>query len=327
MGRGRCCSCRVGATRPAGHWREVVARQWARATTVLLDDLEALDPDRWCVTSYDRLLADPRAEIERLCDFCELDWDDDLSGPLPLSRHTLDSPQPDKWRRNADELAPYWDEVREVALRAHDVFAAPPRIKPVHRPPSPNVTIAPEPPPRLRNEGAVQPTEPVSFESIHTGSFPELLNALDASLLVSTYQSGRVIVVRTDGDVLNTHFRMFQVPMGMAARAGELAIGGKAQVYRLPESAGAHRAARTPGQARCLLRVALDALDRRHPHPRHGVHRHELWAVNTRFSCLCTFDDQHSFVPRWRPPFVSGLAPEDRCHLNGMAIVDEAPRT
>jgi uncharacterized protein (TIGR03032 family) len=48
--------------------------------------------------------------------------------------------------------------------------------------------------------------------------------------------------------------------------------------------------------------------------------------VNTRFSALVTFDDAHSFVPRWRPPFVTALTPEDRCHLNGMAVVDDAPR-
>src|SRR5947207_1569830 len=39
----------------------------------------------------------------------------------------------------------------------------------------------------------------------------------------------------------------------------------------------------------------------------------ELWLVNTRFSCLCTLDREHSFVPRWRPPFISELTPEDRC--------------
>ena len=44
----------------------------------------------------------------------------------------------------------------------------------------------------------------------------------------------------------------------------------------------------------------------------------ELWAVATRFSCLVTFDDEHSFVPRWRPSFI-GSPPEDRCHLNGIA--------
>jgi uncharacterized protein (TIGR03032 family) len=45
-----------------------------------------------------------------------------------------------------------------------------------------------------------------------------------------------------------------------------------------------------------------------------------LWFVNTRFSCLCTLDRNHSFVPRWRPPFITALAPEDRCHLNGLAL-------
>ncbi|HVJ79573.1 MAG TPA: TIGR03032 family protein, partial [Planctomycetia bacterium] len=50
----------------------------------------------------------------------------------------------------------------------------------------------------------------------------------------------------------------------------------------------------------------------------------ELWAVNTRFSCLCTFDNHHSFVPRWKPAFISKLAAEDRCHMNGFAVKDGA---
>jgi uncharacterized protein (TIGR03032 family) len=52
----------------------------------------------------------------------------------------------------------------------------------------------------------------------------------------------------------------------------------------------------------------------------------ELWLVNTAFSCLCTLDNEHSFVPRWRPPFISSLSPQDRCHLNGLALVDGRPR-
>jgi uncharacterized protein (TIGR03032 family) len=48
--------------------------------------------------------------------------------------------------------------------------------------------------------------------------------------------------------------------------------------------------------------------------------------VNTRFGCLCTLDAEHSFYPRWRPPFVTAYAPEDRCHLNGLAMVDGRPR-
>jgi uncharacterized protein (TIGR03032 family) len=51
----------------------------------------------------------------------------------------------------------------------------------------------------------------------------------------------------------------------------------------------------------------------------------ELWIVATGFSCLATLDAAHSFVPRWRPPFVTALAAEDRCHLNGVAVVGDRP--
>jgi uncharacterized protein (TIGR03032 family) len=51
-----------------------------------------------------------------------------------------------------------------------------------------------------------------------------------------------------------------------------------------------------------------------------------LWLVNTAFSCLCTLDGRHSFVPRWRPPFISALAADDRCHLNGLALEEGKPK-
>jgi uncharacterized protein (TIGR03032 family) len=42
--------------------------------------------------------------------------------------------------------------------------------------------------------------------------------------------------------------------------------------------------------------------------------------VNTLFGCLATISETHSFVPLWKPPFISKLAAEDRCHLNGLAL-------
>jgi uncharacterized protein (TIGR03032 family) len=48
--------------------------------------------------------------------------------------------------------------------------------------------------------------------------------------------------------------------------------------------------------------------------------------VNTLFSCLATTSERHSFRPVWKPPFVGKLAAEDRCHLNGLAMEDGAPR-
>jgi len=52
----------------------------------------------------------------------------------------------------------------------------------------------------------------------------------------------------------------------------------------------------------------------------------QLWFVNTRFSCLATLDPEASFVPRWRPPFVTELEPSDRCHLNGLGMVGGRPK-
>jgi uncharacterized protein (TIGR03032 family) len=53
----------------------------------------------------------------------------------------------------------------------------------------------------------------------------------------------------------------------------------------------------------------------------------DLWFVNTRFSCLCRASDDFSFVPHWKPKFVIDLTPEDRCHLNGMAMRNGRPTT
>jgi uncharacterized protein (TIGR03032 family) len=170
--------------------------------------------------------------------------------------------------------------------------------------------------------------EPPPFTSSYTSNFPHLLRELGISLLVSTYQAGKLIVVRADGDELNTHFRSFASPMGVAYQpeTGRLAIGARHEVweFRNHESVAPKLSATQPHDAAFLPRRSHFSGDIR-------IHEigwigPELWAVNTRFSCLCTFDGEHSFVPRWRPPFISGLAPEDRCHLNGMCIVDGAPK-
>lgn len=47
--------------------------------------------------------------------------------------------------------------------------------------------------------------------------------------------------------------------------------------------------------------------------------------VNTLFGCLGTLSETHSFKPLWRPAFISKLAAEDRCHLNGLAMKDGQP--
>jgi uncharacterized protein (TIGR03032 family) len=48
--------------------------------------------------------------------------------------------------------------------------------------------------------------------------------------------------------------------------------------------------------------------------------------VATRFGCIGTLAERSSFTPIWRPPFLSKLAAEDRCHFNGLALADGRPR-
>ena len=176
-------------------------------------------------------------------------------------------------------------------------------------------------------ENGSQPEAPPpeqSFTSSHTSNFPNLLRELRISLLVSTYQAGKLIVVRADGDSLNTHFRDFYSPMGMAfdPATQRLALGTRHEVWHFfnqpavapkVKPVDKHDAAFLPRNCHISGDIRIHEI---------GWVGTELWAVNTRFSCLCTFDDIHSFVPRWRPPFITALAAEDRCHLNGMAIID-----
>lgn len=55
-----------------------------------------------------------------------------------------------------------------------------------------------------------------------------------------------------------------------------------------------------------------------------GRHGRPLFAA-TLFSCLATTSEAHSFAPVWQPRFITGLAPEDRCHLNGLAMRQGEP--
>jgi uncharacterized protein (TIGR03032 family) len=156
--------------------------------------------------------------------------------------------------------------------------------------------------------------------TVHSTSFPPLLRHLGICLLVSTYQAGKLLIVRPDGDILNVLCRDFVSPMGLVERQGVLMIGTRYHVCEYvnhPDVVptltppGRHDACYLPRMAQVTGNIEIHEMARAGP---------ELWIVNTRFSCLCTLDGEHSFVPRWRPPFVTALVAEDRCHLNGLGV-------
>jgi uncharacterized protein (TIGR03032 family) len=159
----------------------------------------------------------------------------------------------------------------------------------------------------------------------YTHSLPPLLSRLGVSLLVSTYQAGKVVAVGTCRDELTLTYHNFERVMGLAVRPDVIAVAGRAQVWFLTAAPDLAARVDPPGRHDALFLT-------RTAHFTGEVQAHELawagdelWLVNTAFSCLCTLDGRHSFVPRWRPPFATALAAEDRCHLNGLAVADGAP--
>jgi uncharacterized protein (TIGR03032 family) len=161
---------------------------------------------------------------------------------------------------------------------------------------------------------------------VFTPAIPQRLEQLGSSLLISTYQTGKLIVARAREGALNTHFRNFEKPMGMAVGAGRFCLGTRTEIWDMRdmpavapkvEPAGTHDACYLPRNRHVTGDIAVHELAFAEGH---------LWLVATAFSCLATLDADHSFVPRWKPPFVSAVAPGDRCHLNGLAVVDDRVR-
>lgn len=182
---------------------------------------------------------------------------------------------------------------------------------------------------RLRREeqaARIRKNPAEALKSEFSSSFLTLLEQGRLSIAVSTYQAGQVVFLRADEDKLNTHFCAFNRPMGLAFKGNRLVIGTNNEIFEFRntpavapkvEPKGRHDACFIPRSVHYTGNIDIHEID---------FAGDELWLVNTRFSCLCTLDLDHSFVPRWRPPWVSAYAVEDRCHLNGLAVVDGRPR-
>lgn len=163
-----------------------------------------------------------------------------------------------------------------------------------------------------------------ALEVLPSRQFTAWLAEQRLSLAFTTYQSGKLFLlgVRPDGG-LSVFERTFNRAMGLAAHDRQLYLSTLYQLWRLEDVLG-------PGESHqgydrlYVPRLAWTTGD---------LDIHDIGIeldgrplfVNTLFSCLASPSDTHSFVPRWRPRFVSRLAAEDRCHLNGLAMRDGRP--
>jgi uncharacterized protein (TIGR03032 family) len=279
---------------------EIVVEQWTALAQQALDDLEELSAESWAVCNFSALLEQPRAELVRLCEFLDLDYDQAILSPVEESARALrqSPPQPPA------ELLALLDRTEPVTARLEEVSAP------------------------AAATGRTQPEDPRAspFRSAFSGSFSRLLAETGGSLLISTYQSGRLICARTSGGMVNTHLRSFDKPMGIAVTRDRFALGTRTEVWDFRDMPTVAAKIDPPGSHdACYLprnrHLTGDILVHELAFDRDGT----LWGVATAFSALVTFDNESSFVPRWRPPFITALEPGDRCHLNGLCLRDGRP--
>ncbi len=151
---------------------------------------------------------------------------------------------------------------------------------------------------------------------------------MKSTIAISTYQAGKVVFISSNGpNQLIQLPRNFTKAMGLALNGNRMAVATKDEVVILARSKGL--AASYPSNPRAYDWLYV---------PRATFYTGEidihdmewgqegLYAVNTRFSCISIIDDEFSFRPIWKPNFVSDLTPDDRCHLNGMAMENGRPK-
>jgi uncharacterized protein (TIGR03032 family) len=166
------------------------------------------------------------------------------------------------------------------------------------------------------------------FSCTYSPQLPELLQKLNCSLAISTYQAGKVIFISAkDRDHLVQLPRQFSKPMGMALQGNKLALATINEVLVLANNTELARTYPKQPQTYDGLFIPRQTYytGEADIHDLHWT-RKGLLAVNTRFSCLSYITNEYSFTPAWKPNFISSITAEDRCHLNGLAFENDEPK-
>lgn len=145
------------------------------------------------------------------------------------------------------------------------------------------------------------------------------------SLAFTSYQTGQLFLVgRLPDGKISFHQQNYVRAMGLHATPQRLYVGALFQIWRLENVLAPHERANGNFDRLYVPRNAQTTGD---------IDVHELSVdragrvvfVNTKYSCLATLSVTHGFRPVWKPPFISRLSAEDRCHLNGLAMKDGVP--
>jgi len=171
-------------------------------------------------------------------------------------------------------------------------------------------------------------SEQVRIECAASAEFQGWMSQAGGSLAITTYQAGKVAMIGWDGRQITLLMREFDKPLGMAVQGNRIALASRHDLWIFSNARPlAHDyLEESPGKydALYLPRASYHTGDLN----THDVvfQGDELLLVNTRFSCLARLSRDYCFTPVWRPKFVTDLVPEDRCHLNGVVMLEGRPK-
>lgn len=146
------------------------------------------------------------------------------------------------------------------------------------------------------------------------------------SLAITSYQTGRVYLVGSDPSGRVSFFeRIFERAMGIVGNTQRIFLGGLYQLWRFENVLRKNQVIHNVFD-RCYVPRNAQTIGDLDIHEL-GIRKNgKVVFVNTKYSCLAELDLVHSFKAIWKPKFISKLAPEDRCHLNGLAMKDGEPK-
>jgi uncharacterized protein (TIGR03032 family) len=171
----------------------------------------------------------------------------------------------------------------------------------------------------------LRPAAKPELEIMGSRQFNSWLAEQKISLAFTTYQTGKLFLIGLQPDGrLSVFERTFNRCMGLHASDQTLYMTSLYQLWRFENSLEAGQA--HEGYDRLYVpQMAWTTGDLDIHDVAPGADGRPVF-VNTLFGCLATVSETHSFVPLWKPPFLSKLAAEDRCHLNGLAMEGGKPR-
>ena len=163
------------------------------------------------------------------------------------------------------------------------------------------------------------------FELNATRQFVPWLIEQNISLGFSTYQSGKILLVgHNSNQQLSIFERTFERPMGLWSDGQNLLASSSYQLHRFSNTLTAGDDA---DGYDCLYVPQVNYITGDIDMHDIAVNRNGTPVfVNSLFSCLATVSETASFKPLWKPDFITELQPEDRCHLNGLAMENGKPK-